>query len=152
LSLISFGLINVIKRLNNVKRQFSNGYVTAKNLSQLWRIVRFQIAYFEICKSSTRYPAVDLDFMSLLSEIVDKLSVTNMSVWHGISGSVCYELIYDDTSSTNIIGTLSVIQTMFVRVKYEVYDSTTTKHWRNEHVTDLGDSKFSAFKQVRQQN
>jgi len=56
--------------------------------------------------------------MSLLSEIVEELSVTNMSVWYGISGSVCNESIYDDTSSTNIFGTLSVFQTMFVRVKY----------------------------------
>ena len=41
-----------------------------------------------------------------------------MSVWYGMYGSVCYESIYDDTSSSNIMGKLSVLQTMFVTVKY----------------------------------
>ena len=30
-----------------------------------------------------------------------------------------------------------------------VSDSTTTERWSNGHVTDLGDSDFSAFKQTR---
>jgi len=37
------------------------------------------MANFEICKTPTRYPTVDWDFMSLLSEIVEVLRVTNMS-------------------------------------------------------------------------
>ena len=73
------------------------------------------MANFEICKTPTRYPTVDWDFMSLLSEIVEVLRVTNMSYWYGISGSVCYESNYDDTSSTNII---VIYITMFVRVNY----------------------------------
>ena len=73
---------------------------------------------YKICKTSTRYPTVDYDFMSLLSELVEELSVRNMSNWYGMYGSVCYESIYDDTSSSNIMGKLSVFQTMFVTVKY----------------------------------
>ena len=56
--------------------------------------------------------------MLLLSEIVEELSITNMSAWYGISGSVCYESIYDDTSSTNIIGTLSMFPPKNISFKY----------------------------------
>ena len=56
--------------------------------------------------------------MSLLSEIVEELSVMNMSVWCEASASVMYESFYDNTSSTNLIGTLSMFQAMFVRLKY----------------------------------
>ena len=106
--------------------------------------------------TSTRYPTVDYESMSLLSELAEELSVTSMSVWYEVSASVFYESIYDES-----LQLIYLVRCLFFKrcllwsntcktlLGKHVDDYTTTKHCSNEHVTDLGDSELSAFKQTR---
>ena len=73
-SLLSHFIDIVVSNISVTNMSQQGSYHNYKKL----RGFKLIILKFEICKTSTRYPTVDYDIMSLINEIVEELSQFDM--------------------------------------------------------------------------